>query len=222
MPDTGQFATGKDAGMSEKAEAPEGKKKGGKLPIIIALVAVLGGGGFFMMKKGSGGKKEKPKVEIGHDIAPIGEILVNLAGNGNNYARVNVGLQFVKGFDTHGLEAGKPAIRDAIIMVISSKQISQLNTVEGKQKLKVEIAEAVNHAMHAMHPPEKEEGKKGEESSEEGSETHGKSDGHAEADSHADGDAHGKDKPAKKRKNPDWDSDEGPVLKVHFADFVMQ
>ena len=38
------------------------KKKGGKLPIIIALVAVLGGGGFFMTKGKKDAKKEPREI----------------------------------------------------------------------------------------------------------------------------------------------------------------
>jgi flagellar FliL protein len=200
--------------MSEKAEKKEeGKKKGGKLPIIIAAVVLLGGGGFFMMKKGDG-KKTKPKVEIGHDIVDVGEVLVNLNGGGDNYARVNVGLQFVKGYDTHSFDAGKTAVRDAIIMVLSSKQVEELRSKDGKSKLKVEIAAAINHAFHAMHPAEPSEAEK---DSKDKKDKEGKSEeGHG-----APADEHGAD-PKAKREHPEWDSDEGPVLKVHFGDFVTQ
>lgn len=196
--------------MSEKGKEEGGKKKGGKLPIIIAAVAILGGGGFFMTKKGDGKKKEEPKLKIAAEVVELGEMLVNLTGGNDSYARINVGLQFVDGYDTHGLDKGKAAVRDAIIGVVSQKTKAVLATSEGKNNLKVEIAAAVNHALHALHPAEeKKEEKKDEEDKK-------------EKDSHGEDHSGGHGAKDEKRKYPEWDSDEGPVLKVHFSDFIMQ
>lgn len=190
----------------------EGKKKGGKMPIIIAAVVVLGGGGYFMMGK-KGGKAEKPKVEIGHDVVEMGELLVNMKG-GESYARVNVGLQFVKGFDTHALEGSKAPMRDAIIMVLSNKTIADVSSAEGKENLKLEMCWAINNAFHALHPAEEEDKKSDKKSDKKDKKDEGHGDEHG-------GDHHAFD-PHAERENPEWHSDEGPVLKIHFADFITQ
>lgn len=193
--------------MSEKAkEAGEGKekKKKGKLPIILAVVLVLGGGGFFMMK-GKGKAAEKPKVEISEEVVDVPEILVNLRSE-NSYARMSLGLQFAKGFDTHHLDKQKPVIRDAIIGVVSSKSLADLSQAHAMAGLKVEIAAAINASLHAMHPPKPGESKHAAKSD----------DKHGEESKSEHGGA------TAKREHPEWDSDEGPVLKVFFSDFVTQ
>ena len=196
----------KEKATPKEGEAKvEGKKKKGKLPIILALVLVLGGGGYFMMK-GKSKPAEKPKIEISEEIAEIPEILVNLRSE-NSYARMSLGLQFVKGFDTHHMDAIKPAIRDSIIMVVSSKTLGDLSTPESKLELKEEIAAAINASLHAAHPDPKAESKPDKAAK--------PKDGH-------EGDDHGKSVPRAKRAHPEWDSDEGPVLKVFFSDFVTQ
>lgn len=199
--------------MSEKAkEVEEGgkKKKKGKLPVIIALVAVIGGGGFFMMK-GKGKDAKKPAVEISQEVLDVPEILVNLRSE-NSYARLSLGLQFAKGFDAHGLDKQKPVVRDAIIAAVSSKTLAQLSSPEAKLELKEEIAAKINEALHAMHPPEGATAKPTKKSS--GHDTGKESD--------EEGESHKKSTPRAKRQHPEWDSDEGPVLKVFFSDFVTQ
>lgn len=189
--------------MSEEttAEAPVKKKGKGKLPVLIALVAVLGGGGFFAMKmKGGDGNK---KVELG-EIVKLEEILVNLK-EPNTYARTDISLHLEKGFEKKKLEDKIDAIRDAIILELSSKGLSDVRTLDGKTALKRQIAASVNRifdegvedskdkAEQKMDDKRADESEKGEKTS----------------------------KP-KAPKNPEWDSDAGPVLKVYFANFATQ
>jgi flagellar FliL protein len=178
--------------MSEEAKEPV-KKKGGKLPIIIALVAVLGGGGFFMTK-GKPAKKEKPAIELG-EVQTMPEFLVNLKDS-NTYLRAEVALQMKKGIEKEKFDKMLPSVRDAIITTLTSKSIDELRAPDGKDKLKKEIAKAVNEAC---------------DDSEEKEESADKSDS---SDS------------KKKKKlieiHTDWDSQTGPVLKVFFTNFATQ
>lgn len=177
----------------EKTESASPKKKG-KLPILIALVAVLGGGGFFAMKMKGGG--EKHKVELG-EIVKLEEILVNLK-EPNTYARTDISLQLQKGFEKKKLEDKVDAVRDAIILRLSSKSLREVNTLEGKLELKREIASAINAMISGdAHSASKSTGTEEPK---------------AESDK----------KETKKPSNPDWDSDTGPVLKVYFANFATQ
>ena len=184
-------------------EPKEGKKKG-KLPIILILALVLGGGGFFMMK--GKGKPKEPEIKLGA-IEPLTEFLVNLKG-GSNYLQTELALQFKDGFKKEELDKNMPAVRDAVIMVLSSKSISELSSEPAKARLKREIAAFVNKTLEDLTPPpeghteKKKKKKKGEDQEEDPRKI-------AATD-------------PEELEHPEWDSDEGPVLKVYFTKFATQ
>jgi flagellar basal body-associated protein FliL len=186
------------------SEAAEGKKKKGKLPMIIAVVAVLGGGGFFAMK-GKGEPKEEPEISLG-EVVPVGEFLVN--SRGGAFIKAEISLHLAKdahldphgGGGGHGEKAEPPApVRDAIVSVLSDQRVDVILTLKGKAALKAKIAEAVNHTVHSLHSEEDEKGKgkKGKK---------GKHDEHEEPEV----------------VDETWDNQEGPVLKVYFTSFAVQ
>jgi flagellar FliL protein len=130
--------------MSEEASAVEApKKKKGKLPIIIVLALLLAAGGFFGMK--ARGKHPKPELKLGK-AEKLDEFLTNLVGS-NAYIRTTIALQFVSDFDAKKLEESIPSIKDAVIMRLSTKAVADVDTVEGKIRLKKEIAEDVNKVL---------------------------------------------------------------------------
>jgi flagellar FliL protein len=49
--------------------------------------------------------------------------------------------------------AREPMIKDAIIRVLSSKKVDEVLTVEGKERLKEELIEAINEALALEDPP---------------------------------------------------------------------
>ena len=192
--------------MSEKAEEPKAKKKGGKLPIIIALVLVLAGGGFFFMKSKSG-KKEAPAIKLGL-IEPLkDEFLVNLA-DGDVYLRANISLHFAEGFKAEEFAKNLDAVRDAFNTKLSSKYLRELASVSGKQKLKAEMAASANKILASAvpHADEKKPDK---------AEAEPKVEGH-------EGEKGEKPGEKDKAKHEDWDSQTGPVLKVYFTTFATQ
>jgi flagellar FliL protein len=170
------------------------KKKGGKLPILIALVAVLGGGGFFGLKMKSGGKKDEPKIELG-EIVTTREFLANLR-DPESYVRTELAFHLRKDFTKETFATLEPGVRDAVNLILSSKTERDVASLEGKNKLKREIADAVNEVLlaggqeHKQGPPQEGEGE--EEPIE----------------------------PAPIPKG--WDSADGPVLKVYFTSFATQ
>lgn len=182
--------------MAEKAEAAGGKKGGGKLPILIVLALVLGAGGFFAMKmKGGGEKPTEPELKLGK-IEELDEFLVNLAG-GSSYLRARIALHLAEGAKEEQVKGNLPAIRDAIILTLTNKTLREVETLDGKRKLKREIASKVNGLLEGLSHEEKASQKKKKASNEGGDAT-------AEPE------------------NPDWDSDTGPVLKVYLTDFATQ
>lgn len=195
--------------MSEAAtpatDAP--KKKKGKLPVILILALVLGTGGFFGMKMRGGGPPKEPEIKLG-EIVPLEEFLLNLR-DGRTYLRTEIALHVKEGFKKEELDKSLPAVRDGVISVLTSQSIGGVSTMEGKEKLKVELATAINGILESLAPPPEKK------------EDHGKD----KKESHDKGEKGEKDKDepeSKETKHPDWHSQEGPVLKVYFTSFATQ
>ncbi|MCO5297974.1 MAG: flagellar basal body-associated FliL family protein [Fimbriimonadaceae bacterium] len=190
------------------------KKKGGKLPIVIALVAVLAGGGFFMMKA-KGGKHEPPPLKLGA-IEPLKEFLVNLK-EGNVYLRTEIALHFKEGFKKEELDKSLPAVEDAIVTLLGARSSTEIRTLDGKAKLKRDLAEAINKVLEAAekaaHPEEAAEEEPAAKDGEK--QTSDKKDPKAGKEA-----KHDEEPP--KDLHPDWDSQTGPVLKLYFTSFATQ
>jgi len=197
------------------AEAKEGApKKKNMLPVILAVVAVVGGGGFFMMN-GKKEVKEVPEVALSHHPEDAGEFLVNLKGGG--YLSTKIALQCAEGAsvsskgDGHGGGAGiLPFVNDVIITVLTSKTMDDLSSIEGKKQLRRELAYHINHASHTFAHAEEGEGKKPSKKKKK-----------SDHDDHGSG-TPDELKPDFEPEYPEWDNDEGPVLKVFFLTFTTQ
>ena len=201
--------------MSEEAQNPtevvadEPKKKKSKLPIILVLVLVLGGGGFFAMKM-RGGSKAKPEIKLGKEKpAELKEFLVNLRDQGV-YCRTEIALGLAEGAKATAIEEHEAAVRDAINLRITSKSLSDVNTVEGMKQLKRDIAADLNKIL-----AEPKDEKKSDDANADGPDDTSPVKKDAK-DTKAEPDK------AAEPVHPDWDSDTGPVLKVYFNSFATQ
>ena len=125
----------------------------GKIPVkIIAIalvVALVAGIGVFAMKghgKKTGGEKNEPTAQLA-----LGEFVVNLADPGDTrYVKANIVLAVTGDAPAKGEGEGSgpsPAVRDAVIEVMSSKRFSDLVKPGGKEKLKADIVAAVNKRL---------------------------------------------------------------------------
>ena len=187
--------------MSETAEAPVKKKKG-KLPIILALALVLGGGGFFVMK-GKGKPPEKTHTvaiaEEEIDLEP--EFLVNMS-DGRTYLRAKIAIKLRKDYKAEEFAKHAKEIADAVNICLKTTDPKDTNTEAQMKRLKRRLAAKINAALGGMPA--------------------------------AEGESHGatKEVDLSKKKKPhdeekaeipeDWDSLEGPVIKVLFAAFATQ
>ncbi|MEY4765340.1 MAG: hypothetical protein RI907_2013 [Pseudomonadota bacterium] len=173
------------AAAPAEGEAP--KKGNKKLIIIIAAVAVLllGGGGaaFFMMKKKAAEAEEAAAAEDGGDdhakpakvakkpdhkkdehaappaFVPLDPFVVNLSDKeSERYAQVGVTLQVDDAKMADEMKVYMPAIRNAILLILSHKSSADLLTTEGKVKLADEIRREAARAMgYEVEDPEDEE-----------------------------------------------------------------
>jgi flagellar FliL protein len=157
----------KDKEEEEKGE-PQKKKLNLKLVIIIVvgilvLAGAVGGGLFFFKKSGAaenkkGPTKEEVKAETKKDAAKQDDALamfaldpfvVNLVSNPSEirYLKVTIKLQLAKADYTQEMTDHLPQIRDALLILLSSKDYVALRTVEGKMELRDEILERVNRIV---------------------------------------------------------------------------
>lgn len=212
--------------MSDAPAAEGGKKKGGKMPMIIGLVVVIAAGGYFGLAKGKGGEKEKPKKEAPKlgGVTELGEFTVNVK-SGATFMRAKVAVHFDKSIDATHAEEYIPPLQDVVIDVLSDQNADEVLTLEGKQILRRRLAYEFNHRMHLVHPhegeekeEEKEEEKDGEKK--EGEEKSDKKDEHA--DDHGGGHGKGHTPWLDEAEWPEFDSDKGPILKVYITDLAMQ
>ncbi len=177
-------------------EAKKSPSKMGKLLVFGVLGLVLSAGGFFGFKLAGARSGEKAEPKVGK-IIELEEFLVNLADE-KTFLKTHIALGIMKGFKEEEIKEQLPRIRDAIVMVLTSKQPKQIASNAGKARLKREILSAVNKLF-------KEEDTASEE----------------DANS-----ANKKTGGAGKAKNdeaiPKSEPPKGPVLEVYFTSFATQ
>jgi flagellar FliL protein len=148
-----------------EASKDEGKKKkGGKLKwiiILVLLLGLLGGGGwfgykYFFAKKAdtteaapAGGEAAKKEGEKGKtEIVTLPTFVVNLADPlGRRYLKLTVDVEMADQKSAEELRNATPKVRDAIILLLSSKTFADLSSVESKILLKNEIVERLNQVI---------------------------------------------------------------------------
>ena len=94
-----------------------------------------------------------PKPPTVGKTLDLGEFIINLGDE--HYLKAGVALGLKEGIDPKKLEEETAPLRDAALMAFAGKTRSQLNTLEGKHKVKEEIRERVNEVLeHKTHEKE--------------------------------------------------------------------
>ncbi len=141
------------------------RSRSGKIRIFIVLAGVLvlalAGTGFFVLKGKSGGDKHKEAPPEPEHLMTLEPFILNLAdADSARYLKMEISLG-VKGevpaagggHGGHGGGGEDPkitVIRDTIIRVTSSHTYRELLSAEGKEKLKKELREAIEHAVEGL------------------------------------------------------------------------
>ncbi|MEI8362917.1 MAG: flagellar basal body-associated protein FliL [Betaproteobacteria bacterium] len=139
----------KDPKPDAAVEAPTAPASKKKLIIIIAAVVLLAGGGaagWFFMHQKSDHKKEVKHEEPAH--APVFVALeaftVNLqADPDEKFLQVELSLQVANAEEAELLKGQMPAIRNRLLMLLTSKKATDISTGEGKRNLNAEIVAEV-------------------------------------------------------------------------------
>ncbi|HEY1328087.1 MAG TPA: flagellar basal body-associated protein FliL [Casimicrobiaceae bacterium] len=143
--------------VADSAAAPAKKKKGSRLLIVVAALAVLaaagGGAAWWFLGRGAAPaehKAEAAKPPVFHALEPF---TVNLAEeNGDHYLQVSVVYQLADEKAVDQVKLYLPVIRNRILMLLSAKHPSELNTPEGKQKLVGELVVAARESIPGSTP----------------------------------------------------------------------
>ena len=208
-----------DAGVA--APVKKGKKK---LVIIVAAVLVLliaaGGGAAFYLKKKAAAAAEggdeaataaaddhhsaKPDLKHPPTFLPLDPFVVNLADKeADRYAQIGITLELEDAKFAEQMKAFMPAIRNGILMILAHKSSRELLERTGKEQLASEIQREAARTMGIdVGEPEGE----------------AKTDAHAEK---AKGEDDDEDKPKAKKKAKKA-VEPNPILRVHFANFIVQ
>ncbi|MFQ5479827.1 MAG: flagellar basal body-associated protein FliL [Thermodesulfobacteriota bacterium] len=128
-PDTGdEQATSEDGGHGKHGEKKHGKKKHAK-------------------KSEHGGHGEEAAGE-GPAFFNLAPFVVNLQDNiGTRYLKLTVKLELADSEVETELKGQLPKVRDALIILLSSKNYSEIGTVEGKYRLRDEIVKRINRLL---------------------------------------------------------------------------
>ncbi|MES2070390.1 MAG: flagellar basal body-associated protein FliL [Pseudomonadota bacterium] len=136
-----------------KAAAAHAEAAGGgskkKLIIIIAAVVVLlavagGGAAMFLSKKGGAAAQKEHKAEPAKApvFIPMEPFTVNLQSeNGDKYLQVTMTLQVPDEETVNLVKLNMPQVRSRLLMLLSSKDATEILSGEGKAKLIDEIME---------------------------------------------------------------------------------
>ena len=139
------------------AAAPAGSKK--KL-IIMILAAILvlgagaGGGWYFSQSTAAHGeeeapakehkKKKKKDPEAKPEYVPVEAFTVNLQPeNGDQYLQVQFTLQVAGAEQATLVKDNMAVVRNRVLLLLSGKKASEINTVQGKQQLATEIKQSI-------------------------------------------------------------------------------
>ncbi len=150
--------------MSEAvADSSSPKKKSGLKLIVLALVGVLlvaggAGGAWFALGRGHNAAgddepKHAKKVEKKPLFTTLEPFTVNLQDpRGERFAQVGVTLEFEDPEVESTIKDRLPAVRNDILMLISSKQVEDLLSPQGKRQLADQIRLQAGRAIGAELP----------------------------------------------------------------------
>lgn len=143
----------KTAPKAEAAtEAPAPKKSGKKMIMLVAIAALLVGGGggaawYFLGNKAEPGAVKHAKVEPAKPpvFLLMEPFVVNLLSDGTDqFLQCTFTMQVPNSEQVDLLKLYMPQVRSRLLLLLTSKHATDLNTGEGKKKLITEIKAATN------------------------------------------------------------------------------
>ena len=157
-------AAGAAGGTADGAEAPPKKSKKGLIFVILGTVVAIGGCvGYYICSQSQAEAKRKQaeleatpeyqlkkQMEFRKENKPprfvaMDEFTVNLPGRGGeHYLQTKILLRTGDAATETKIKSFMPIIRDKILLVLSSRTMQELATVDGKNAMAKEIALVIN------------------------------------------------------------------------------
>lgn len=133
---------------------PKGKSKMMIIIIAVVLLAGAGGGAAWFMTRSSGAdhaeagakKPKKAAKAAPPEYVALESFTVNLqpqAEGTDQYLQVAMTLQVNGAEQAELLKSNMAKVRSRVLLVLSSKKASEINTVEGKKKLSSEVVAVI-------------------------------------------------------------------------------
>lgn len=142
----------------EEGEAPPKKSKKKLIVIIVAVAILLGGGlaAFLLLSPAPAPKRggsapagtahmetEKPAIFI-----DLGQFTVNLMREDEDrYLQITIALKITKPELEEKIKGTKPEILHRVNMLLQSKYPTELSTIDGKEKLALQIREQIEYVL---------------------------------------------------------------------------
>jgi flagellar FliL protein len=147
-----RMAKDKDTQPEAPPQKPAGKKGliiGVAVAGVVALAAGGGGAWFFLHHKSDehaaqAQPKAKPSAPIFVTLEPF---VVNMAGEVQHFLQLGIDLRIADSSVSEEIKLHLPEIRNGVLLLLSSKKVEDLASVEQKNRLRDEIREAANKPL---------------------------------------------------------------------------
>lgn len=155
-----------DEDIDVGGQAEEDSESSGGSPIkwiiigcLVVLVVAGGIVGWLLYKKNAGDGPAAPESTVQTqsaqqqgspyaNIVPLEPFVVNLSDpGGKRYLKTRIELEFMSGLYQEELNARMPQLRDVILLLLSSKKMSEVQGIDGKIALRNELIMRINQVL---------------------------------------------------------------------------
>ena len=139
--------------VKDTEAAAKPKKLMGKLIILAVLVVAVGSGGFFGYKWYAGKQAKDQAAQTEEDVKivyPLKSFIVNLIdkqGVGKRYLKVAMEIEVGGEEKKVFVDQHIPQLRDTVLLLLSSRSLKEINTLEGKLELKQALLSRMNRVL---------------------------------------------------------------------------
>lgn len=132
-------------------QPPKGKKKFFIiLVLVLVLVMALGGGAAFLLMSNPDSENSPQAAEEVDEVPPIYEKLDSFTtrlADGESYLQCEINLKVADSKVQERINVYMPEIKDGILRLLASQHADELATVEGKDKLALDVQKTVNDIL---------------------------------------------------------------------------
>ena len=144
--------------MAQENEVEVVPPKKSKKPLILVgllLLASAAGGGAWYYTTQLSHKPKAVKVEPAKPpvFVSLDTFTINLLPDPEEqFLQVDITLQFSEEKDAQTVKTHMPEVRNRLLMLLTTKKGSEINTLDGKKKLSAEISSTLNQTYTAGNP----------------------------------------------------------------------